>query len=174
MSHERRLDEMVQSKKKKRRRDQSAQISSTPFTQYRTHMINANLVNKIVSDGVSAGISHDEAHGIIDAVLLDYDNRCYREQKSCLRTLVQSKYVALANERYGERSNNINTSTTEGCGRVTFDLNVSVLDYDSTGGISAIIDIDLMSNLLCDYMPDMITSKEAKSIVTTVVNQSFC
>jgi len=146
---------MVKSKRNKLYREKTAQTSSTPFMQGSVHAIHASLIKTIISDSVGAGISHDEAHGIIDAVLFDYDDHCYRQQqKSCLRTLGQSKSV--------------------GCRKVKFDLNVSVLEYDTTGDISAITDIESMANLLCHYMPEAITIKEAQSIVRTAVNQSCC
>lgn len=167
---------MNRSNKKKSRRGRTAQSPSPPVDQDSMRIIQVNLKNVILSNSLGAGISRDEAHGIVEAVALEYRDRRYqRQRRSCLKPVVRSKSISVDNNNneYKQGIYMAGTTTMKGCSRVTFDLNVSVLEYTSDDSVNGIVDVNSMASLLCDYMPDTITFKEAQSIVRISINQSL-
>jgi len=114
---------MVRKKKKKQSRKQNVPPFTLPIQQNAMHIVRGNLTNNIISNSVGASVSHDEVYGIVDAILLDYDDRSY------------------------DSSNR-------------------------DGGVIAVVDVDSVAILLCEYMPEMITLEEAESIVRRSVYQT--
>jgi len=66
---------MARNKKNKRRGKPNSPSPTPPIKQYAMDTIQINLTKNIISNGAGAGISHNEACGIVEAILLDYGDQ---------------------------------------------------------------------------------------------------